>query len=619
MKKQGTGIGDQGPALPQVSSATAKDLKPPGWSRFIGPGVVLLAAAVALTPQFFRGNSCGHDFDFHLASWIDARSAWQQGILYPRWTASANYGAGEPRFIFYSPLTWMMGAGLGFILPWTLVPAALTFLLLAATGLATRALARATLGDVAATLAGCSALFSGYVLFCAYERSAFGELTGGFWIPLILLFILCDLNPSGSLVQRTLDGSAVPLALAVSGAWLSNIPVGIMACYMLAAVALAAALLAKSWAPVLRASVAAALGIGLAAIYLVPATWEQGWIAIRQATDDPGEMVENSWLFGRHADPLLALHDVELHKVSIIAAVMIALALGGLLVAWRRKTLPEQRRLWIPLVLIPAAILFLQLPVSLPVWNVLPKLRLLQFPWRWLVALEAPVAISLVWAIWPGDSARLWRRVGVAAACVAAFVAMTSIAGQVFYQICYPEDTVPAMLDAYRAGLGFAGTDEYAPIGADDTMVATGLPFACLAGDPATELGTGGDNDDIQPIWDAGQGSCEATFARAPYPGQTQYLHMRVAAVTPHAGYLILRLRTYPAWQVKVNGRAAAFAPARDDGLMAVAVPQGAIDLTVDWTTTTDIAVGRWLSALALALVTALCAVERRWRRPRLS
>ena len=65
------------------------------------------------------------------------------------------------------------------------------------------------------------------------------------------------------------------------------------------------ALQLRSWAPVLRATVAAALGLGLAAIYLVPAAVEQSWVDIRQATDDPGLLIENSWLFARHADPRL--------------------------------------------------------------------------------------------------------------------------------------------------------------------------------------------------------------------------------------------------------------------------------------------------------------------------
>ena len=88
-----------------------------------------------------------------------------------------------------------------------------------------------------------------------------------------------------------------------------------MACYLLAAVALAAALLARSWAPVLRAAIAASLGIALSAFYLIPAVWEQRWIDVRQATEDPGEKIENSRLFARHANPQLELHDVELHRV----------------------------------------------------------------------------------------------------------------------------------------------------------------------------------------------------------------------------------------------------------------------------------------------------------------
>ena len=114
----------------------------PGESAtLLGPVLILLAAAVAVAPQLLRGNTCGHDFDIHLVSWFDCLNSWRHGILYPQWTPSPNYGAGEPRFIFYPPFTWMLGAALGAFLPWQLVPIALTFLLLAATGLATRKLA----------------------------------------------------------------------------------------------------------------------------------------------------------------------------------------------------------------------------------------------------------------------------------------------------------------------------------------------------------------------------------------------------------------------------------------------------------------------------------------------
>src|ERR1700722_10079008 len=244
-----------------------------GWSRFAGPGVIVLSAAVATSPQLIRGNSCGHDFDFHLVSWFDCLNAWRHGIAYPHWSPSPNYGAGEQRFIFYPPLTWILGGAMGMVLPWQLVPIVMTFLLLAASGLATRALARHAMAEAPATLAGCAALFSGYALFTAYERSAFGELAG-FWIPLLLLLILREKNSSGSIWRRAFDGSTAPLALVVAGAWLSNAPLGVMASYLLAVVAVTLTVLRRSWAPVLRAAVAAALGIGVAGFYLVPAARE---------------------------------------------------------------------------------------------------------------------------------------------------------------------------------------------------------------------------------------------------------------------------------------------------------------------------------------------------------
>jgi hypothetical protein len=594
--------------------------------RFTDPAIILLAAAVATAPLLVHGPSCGHDFDFHLGSWLDCLNSWRHGLFYPHWAPSANYGAGEPRFVFYPPLTWMLGAALGAVVPWAAVPAALTFLLLAATGLATRALALQALDDAPATLAGCAALFSGYTLFTAYERSAFGELAGGFLIPLLLLYALRRRNPPGGVWQQALDGSTLPLALVIAGAWLSNAPLGVMACYLLAGVALTAAFLVRSWAPVLRATIAASLGLGLASFYLIPADWEQRWVDIHQVTEDAGEKIENSWLFARHADPALQLHDVELRRVSLLAATMLAVALLGLLIAWKRGKLPADRRCWIPLAVIPAAILLLQLPISLPVWNLLPKLRFLQFPWRWLVVLEAPMGIFFAAGVW---FAGRWRRLAIVAVCAVLFLSATLAAGRFFYQACYEEDAVPGMLNVYRSGAGFAGTDEYAPPYADNSLAATSLPVACLVTDPAATLGAlpgpESEDDPTIPTWDPAQKSCQATFPAAPESSRNRSESLRVAAFAAHPGYLILRRRSYPAWRVTVNGSAVTLLPQREDGLMAVPVPQGPVDLTVDWTTTPDVVIGRWLSGLALILLAALYFTERKLgqirfsSRPRLS
>jgi hypothetical protein len=539
-------------------------------------------------------------------------NAWRHGILYPHWTPSANYGAGEPRFVFYPPLTWMLGAALGMVFPWSFAPIALTFLCLAGTGLVARALALEACEDGAATLAGCAAIFSGFALFTAYERSAFPEFAGGFWLPLLLLFALRERNVSGSLARRAFDGSTAPLALALAGAWLSNAPLGVIASYLLAAVALLWAVLRNTWAPVLRAALAAVLGLGVTAFYWLPAALERRWVDIRQAYDDPGYDFENNWAFAHHANPMLAQHDVELHRVSLIAVSMIAVALVGLIVSWRCGALRAQkstgsRRWWIPLAVIPLVVLFLLFPISRQVWYVLPQWQFLQYPWRWMEAVEAPMAIFFAAAVW---ACGRHVRVLAAAGCAVAFVGATVFAGISFFQVCYPEDTVASTLADFRSGTGFEGMYEYEPPDSDRELIAMGLPDACLVSGPSIEFGKQSDEGNL--VWSAAQHSCEATFSDTPAALQANPEHRRLHAMMPEAGYVVLRLLCYPAWRVRVNGHTVTNLPKREDGLIAVPVSQGAVDLSVDWMTTPDVIWSRWISSVGALLLIGLSMVELR-------
>jgi len=612
MREQGSEISDQGSAeRPRGPNPSARFLAQ-GWeSKILGPAIICLAAFIATTPDLIWGNSCGHDFDFHLASWLDAQAAWRHGVFYPHWAPTPNWGAGEPRFVFYPPLTWMLGAALGAIFPWKGVQLVILCSFLAAAGLATRLLARhLRLTDGPATLAGCTALFSGYSMFTAYERSAFGELAGSFWIPLLLLLILRDRNPQAPASRRAFDGSALFLALVIAGSWLCNAPLGVMTSYLLAAVALVVAPLRRSWAPILRAGVAVTLSLGLSAVYLIPAAVQQRWVQIRQAIDDPGLAIQNSFLFARHADPNLELHDIELLRVSIIAVIMLGIAFLSIFLAWRRSRLLHDRSWWIPLALIPIAVLVLQFPISLPIWNIFPKLRFLQFPWRWLVVLEAPMAIFFAAAIWP---ARRSLRNLVVALCIAMFLATTAVSLLTFHQPCDLEDKVAGMLRAYRTGQGFEGTDEYAPPRADNSLVAVGLPDACLTTNPAVVLAVSEDGN--SPEWEPANSHCDATYS---WSGRNPE-HRRLTADLPHAGFLVLRLRNYAAWRVRVDRNLIAFGadpflaplPPREDGLMTVPVHAGHNEIAIDWATTPDEITGRWITAVALIFLAALYFVER--------
>jgi hypothetical protein len=614
-----------------------------------GTAILLLAAAIACAPILRQGASCGHDFDFHLVSWMDARQAWQHGLFYPHWSPSSNFGAGEPRFIFYPPLTWMLGALLGLALPWTLVPVVLTFLLLAATGLATRSLARLRLSELPATLAGVLALGSGYALFTAYERTAYGELAGGLWIPLLLFFQL----------RRRPDGwiaSSLPTALVLAACWLCNAPVGVIASYLLLFVAGAQAFLHRSAKPLLPAALASALGLALCAFYLIPAAYEQKWVEIQQATSDAGERIENNFLFMHSTAPLMALHDEVLHSVSVIGTGMLAASFLALLLLFLQKRKAALRNAATPpetaadpafltlLALLPLLVLILQLPFSLPLWNLLPKMRFLQFPWRWFLVLEAPMAILLLAALWPNDkqytesreqragqvssnkdgkrwwgtsTSLRWPHWLLSALCLLWTLAAATWAGQHFYQPCDEEDNPTAMAAAFRSGAGFAGTDEYTSRGADPSLMARELPAACLAATPTAILGIIPPHDPGDfplPVWSPKQNSCQPIAAG--WEGAPE--HLRLRAVLPHAGVLVLRLRRYPAWKIQLNGRELKTLP-RKDGLTALRAPGGPVEIAADWRTTPDFKAGRGLSLLGVLALTGLWLLTRRRTRPHLS
>lgn len=608
----------------------------PRLTGLTGPAIILIAAVIAVGPLFLRGPSCSADFGFHFVTWIDAEHSLSAGVLYPHWASSPNFGAGEPKFIFYPPITWMAGAILGMFLPWTSVPLVLFILILAATGLATRALARMAVPEGPATLAGCAAIFFGYALYNIYRRNDFADLTGGFWIPLLLLFALRRRNPSGSFWQRTLDGSAAPLALVVAGIWLSNGPEGIMASYLLAAVALTSALIEKSLVPVVRAIVSTVGGMGLASLYLIPAISERNWVSIENALIPNRYLVENNWLFGLGGDPHTTAQDLMLHQVSKIAVVMLLIAFVGGVIAWLRRTVPGERKWWLPLALIPPAILFLLLPISQPVWSTLPELRLLQFPWRWLVVLEAPMAISFASAVWFD---RRTLRVLVMAASAVVFVGISFAAARFWFLQC---GSLPDSLEeSVRQGIGVIGKPEYTPPGihfplVDFLLDSKGnlladshgepilhpLPDACLL-ENSPETSVQG-NAGSAPAWHGESANCNSTgwqqlslVSATSGPATANYLPEQkfFRGIADHAGYAILRLRYYPAWAVTVNGVPVTAVEEQGRGLMAVPVPQGHVLISADWTTTEDVVTARWMSALALLLVALLFFFEQKKSR----
>lgn len=526
----------------------------------------MATAFAVIVPFFFLGNPSGHDFEFHMNSWMEVLGQWKHGIIYPRWAALAHYGYGEARFIFYPPASWFVGAALGALLPWKVVPGAYVWLALTLSGCSMFLLARRWLDRRDAIFAAALYTANPYYIVIVYWRSAFAELLAGALLPLLLLFLL----------RSTEDGkkSVIPLGLVVAAAWLINIPAAVMLTYSLAGLAVMLAILGRRPRVLLYAGVAVLLGAGLAAFFLVPAEYEQKWVDIGQVFSQVVRP-QNNFLFTRIND---ADHNRFNLLVSVIAsAEAIVLMLAAFL---SRSSWRDRRQPWPTLVAWGIAAALLMLPFTFFWWEYLPELRFVQIPWRLLLCLNVPftLLVTMAWRRW------LWR----ALICVAMLGAVVFVWHRVQTPWWDNAASIAAMLSSHQRGFGYEGADEYVPIEGDPYEVRHDAPRVALESGDAARI-------EVQQ-WEPERKS------------------FTVEVTAPEV--LVLHLFYYPAWRVQVNGPVIDAQAQDDTGQTMIPVQAGKNRVRITFVRTGDRTAGAAVS-LGAALLIGSFVVRRKLRLQR--
>src|SRR5258705_5139536 len=190
-------------------------------------GVSFLTALLVISPFFFLGSASGHDFGFHAASWLDVAGQWKEGFFVPRWTEWANHGFGEPRFVFYPPLSWMLGAALGMVAPWNAVPGVFIVVAQTIAGVSLFALARRFLPRGAALFGAACYAANPYALLIVYMRSDFAEQLACALLPLVGLTAL-QLCMMAENRLRSLPPALAVFAVAFAAVWAFEWPTGVL-------------------------------------------------------------------------------------------------------------------------------------------------------------------------------------------------------------------------------------------------------------------------------------------------------------------------------------------------------------------------------------------------------
>jgi hypothetical protein len=522
--------------------------------------IVAATALLAIFPMFFLGNPSGHDFEFHLNSWMEVLGQWKQGILYPRWAGLAHYGYGEARFFFYPPFSWILGASLGAVLPWSLVPGAFIWIALTAAGCSMFVLARQWLPRNHAIFAAALYAANPYHFVIVYWRSAFAELLVAWLLPLLLLLVL----------RADYDGRRiiVPLSLVIAAAWLTDAPAGVIVNYSLALLVLVLAIVHRSPRVLGYGAAAVALGAALACFYLLPAAYEEKWVNIAQVLS-PGVRPQDNFLFTVIND---ADHNRFNYLVSIVAISEMQLLVAVAFLARRyQKTMIQ---LWWTLTAWASAAMLLMASFTLFFWEHLPKLRFVQLPWRWLLCLN--VAFAMFVAL---GARRLATRLLICL-CLAGIlvIAWTRIQAPWWDSA----DDITEMRDNFKNG--YDGTDEYVPAGADAYEIKKDVP---------------------RIAW---QNHGRAQIQQQKWGPETK----RFTVTANEPGNLILRLFNYPAWKTIVNGQVVQTQTTEETGQMLVPVNAGKNDITVTLQHTWDRTLGLVVTCVALAIAAGLTWAKRR-------
>lgn len=539
-----------------------------------------------------QGVSCGDDFPAHIQSWADAARQFRQGVLSPHWAVSAAYSAGEPRFIFYPPLSWMLGGLIELLAPDAHASIVFIYVALTMAGLAMFALARRYTSVPAAMLCAVLYALNPYMVLNAAERAAFAELLAATWFPLLI---------AGALRPRL---AAAPVAIPLCLLWLTNVPSAVGGTYALVTVLALRVLFrlqSRHWRiepetrrMLVNGTAGVLLGFILAAFFIVPAALQRPYV---QAADAfTGGAGSTDFLFHRTGE---SNHDQTLHQVALIGICFLAMTIAGVL-ANRSPARYSRSDTDAPpaitpgiraIILVSALISFFAMtPASAPLWH-LPQLAYVHLPWRLLSILA--VFPFLAWAValqrWPRAS--MYALIGLPIAA----------AGLVHWEMHHFRRgcLVPAF-DIYlahniRTGHGYRPTPEYTVQGASDALLRTNDPGFWLSTVPnAPASGTSASADPATDVSYMPGNPPEASLA-APAPH-------RLEITAPSPGFLILNLRDYPAWHVLVNG-ADTVKLKRKDGLIAVAVPPGRSQVLIQWHTPRGEIAGAFLSGLGVLIL----------------
>ncbi len=520
--------------------------------------LTLLAVALFLTQSLLRPETlCTDDGFYHINKAVVLEAALRQGHLLPRWQPEMAWGFGYPHFNYYAPL----GSYLLVALHQTglIYPAALHLLMILAVWLAGAGaywLGREWWGEAGGLVTGLAYQSAPYLAFNVIFRGALAETLGLALMPLVLFTFHRALapRPAGRALITRWDLAA---AGALAGLLYAHNATALGVAPLAAAYAGLLALKQRAPGMLVRGGLLFAAGLALAARFWLPALAERGLVQSDRLLVPPIFTYYTNYLTpGELLAPPLTEDPLLINPSPAKGLGLLAVALAGLgaFAGLRRRAAGLA---WPSLFFLGALAAYaaLTLAVTQPVWEAVPLIAFLQFPWR-LLGAGALCAALLI----GGNVLWLPKRAGAVTAGLLLALALGQL-GWWYPRYCEPmsEITLARTVDyEYATGtIGSTAKGEFLPQTVRRFPEDRSVAEALIA--------------DETPAYLAGLPAAAGLAVLNAYP-----LDYTAALTLTAPARLTFKQFAFPGWTATLDGAPLALTPDPEWGLITFTVPAGA-------------------------------------------
>ncbi|HWN99569.1 MAG TPA: hypothetical protein VNS63_09900 [Blastocatellia bacterium] len=552
--------------------------------------VCIALSAIAVVPFFFMGRSDGnqglilrmpttHDMFLHYDQMRSFHNGLAAGEIYPRWEEDTNRGFGAATTIYYPPaIYYITSAMYALTRDWLRALLNAHLLIMIASAGAMYLYAREVMGRRASIVAMSAYVFLPYHIADQYERGALAELLGFIWMPLTLLFAE-RLMQQGR--ERKLTGkltSAAWLAFSYGGFLWSHPPTAFQFTMGFGVYVAVRAAITRQWKGLIWVGSGMALGLALAAAYILPAFLEQDLIH--------REFVAEVWPYHKTYVFVHDLYGSDLHRGFFHAVDgmwvfgTVGIFLCALLLKFKlpASLLGSELRLrgtlWIVL---GSCASFMMLKLSQPLGMLIPKIDIGVFTWRMLSI------TTLVMSLLAGTCAQAAINAG-----------KKNLRSE---RVIFRSLALVVLIGGFLFSAGVAAGQTSAPVfvpEAEHFNSAT-LPRTAPA-DPA-EL-----PDDVPQ---AELSSDNGTVTVERWDPE----HRRIQVDLQAEDQLLVRTFNFPGWTASVDGRPAEIITDEELGDMAIDMQPGKHEVTIDFLDTPVRRNGKRITLFSFGLLLVLwCA-----------